>query len=627
MNHYEGDDDLITAEEEKYYSADISPEDLKSLKDLKNFRDFDRAAGPEDRRASEAVAGYGEPDMDAEIDRAMARRARKRRKERRTRNIFITILVVLLLAVICFAYAAVLVPQDTDLPWPAFLGARPEKVPQVLSFLDRKPGDGAITIVDTEKETQAETGGSAAAEAGSADDGAAAEAGSADDGAAEDGSADGGAPAAEDTSEAAPPAKAQTAVSDTYADTVAQAQLLAQMYDYDGAIGLLQGIPDYQTDQTITDAISQYQAAKDSCVAVDVNTVPHIFYHSLVNDPSRAFDPDVMGQGQADGFNAWMVTTDEFDQITQRLYDAGYVYVRLRDLVVETKDEDGTPHFAPNTSLMLPEGKKAIVLSVDDLSYYHSYEPAGYPDKLVLDDQGQVKCHMTDAAGQESLGDYDVVPRLNTFLARHPDGCYKGARGLIALTGYNGVFGYRTDTDYVKKEHLMEDQAAWLAAHPDYNFDQEVADAKKIAEALKSEGWEFASHTWGHLSVTDKTADELKADNEKWVATVQPIVGPTDTIIFAHGNDIGDWEGYKDDNDKYDYYSSAGYHFFCNVDGSVPNWVQITDRYVRQGRIDVDGYRLWLCMNGEDTSLSQLIDTSGIFNSQRPTPVVANGQS
>ena len=41
------------------------------------------------------------------------------------------------------------------------------------------------------------------------------------------------------------------------------------------------------------------------------------------------------------------------------------------------------------------------------------------------------------------------------------------------------------------------------------------------SNALKEEGWEFASHTWGHLSVTDKTVDELKTDNEKWVANVQ----------------------------------------------------------------------------------------------------------
>jgi hypothetical protein len=322
-----------------------------------------------------------------------------------------------------------------------------------------------------------------------------------------------------------------------------------------------------------------------------------------------------------------MVTVKEFDQITQKLYDSGYVYVRLRDLVTQTTDADGTVHFAANTELKLPEGKKAIVLSVDDCSYYHSYEAAGFPEKLVLDENGNVKCLYTDAAGNTSVGDYDVVPRLNTFLEAHPDGAYHGARGILAMTGYNGVFGYRTDTDYLVKEHLMEDQSAWLNAHPDFNFDQEVAEATKIADALKEEGWEFASHTWGHLSVTDKSVEALKADNEKWVATVQPIVGPVDTIIFAHGNDIGSWEGYAG-NEKYDYFNSVGYHFYCNVDGSVPYWVQITDGYVRQGRIAVNGMQMWRVISGtaKKNVFEQLFDVKSVFDERRPTPVSATGR-
>lgn len=598
---------------------DYDDEDLITEDDMKYYNPLDLSESmPED-----GVFDEHEGELDREIDNAMARRARRRKKDRMVRTVFITLIIVIIALAASFAYARILVPQDSDLPWPSFLGERPSKVPEVFSFLARSGNgnDGEVTIVTKSSETQA-------AGEGQQESAAAEEAGAKIDAESETSQET----SEKDTSQTSEKATetqqaVQTAASDEYADQVAQAELLAEQYDYTGAIKLLKDIPGYQKDQTITDAISQYRTERENCVPVDVTTVPHIFYHSLVNEPSLAFNPDVMGQGQADGFNAWMVTTDEFDQVTQRLYDAGYVYVRLRDLVVETKDADGTPHFEPNTKLMLPEGKKAIVLSVDDLSYYHSYEPAGYPDKLVLDDEGNVKCHMVDASGQESLGDYDVVPRLNTFLEEHPDGCYKGARGLIALTGYNGVFGYRTDTDYVKREHLMEDQAAWLNAHPDFDFDKEVADAKVIAQALKDEGWEFASHTWGHLSVTDKTAQELKADNDKWAATVQPITGPTDTIIFAHGNDIGSWEGYSSDNDKYAYYNSVGYHFYCNVDGSVPYWVQITDRYVRQGRVDVDGYRLWLCRNGQDTSLSKLIDTDGIFSDQRPTPVVANGQS
>jgi hypothetical protein len=374
-------------------------------------------------------------------------------------------------------------------------------------------------------------------------------------------------------------------------------------------------------------AISEYEATKATCVAVDVTTVPHIFYHSLINDTDRAFNVSVLGQSAVDGMNAWMTTVEEFDKITQSMYDNGYVFVRLRDLVVETVDENGNVSFTPNTNLMLPPGKKAVVLSVDDLSYYHSYGAAGYPDKLILDENGDVKCHYVTADGTEEVGDFDVVPRLNTFLEDHPDGAYKGARGMIALTGYNGVFGYRTDIDYEVQENLMSDQQKWLDEHPDFNREEDIEQATIIANALKDEGWEFASHTWGHLSVTGKTAEQLATDNEKWVNNVQDIVGPVDTIIFAHGNDIGDWEGYSSDNEKYAYYKSVGYNFFCNVDSSVPYWVQISDQYVRQGRIDLDGYVLYRASQGQTTVLDDFFTASEVFDTRRPTPVIANGES
>ena len=229
--------------------------------------------------------------------------------------------------------------------------------------------------------------------------------------------------------------------------------------------------------------------------------------------------------------------------------------------------------------------------------------------------------------GTEEVGDFDVVPRLNTFLEEHPDGAYKGARGMIALTGYNGVFGYRTDVDYRDRTNLMSDQAKWLEEHPEFSWEADVEQAKVIAEAIKESGWEFASHTWGHLSVTNKTVDELRIDNEKWVNTVQNIVGPVDTIIFAHGNDIGDWQDYRADNEKYQYFKGAGYNFFCNLDGSTPYWVHIRDNYVRQGRINLDGYMLYQSSQGNTTVLDHMFRASQAFDSTRPTPVVANGEA
>ena len=529
---------------------------------------------------------------------AEERRRRRQQRRRKERNMRIAFLSVLLL-IIVIAAAAVVVP--------GYILKKNSGATANNSSGGSQP-ENAVIVEETESATEA-----AANAAGS---------GSQNGSTSENDTA----PETSGENTSTPVTEPATEASGTE-DILSEAELMASGYDYDGANELLKSVSGDENNAEVTAAIQKYTSEKESCVPVDVTTVPHIFYHSLINDTSSAFNVSALGQSTVDGMNAWMTTVGEFDSITQQLYDNGYVYVRLRDLVVETRDADGTVHFEPNSNLLLPEGKKAIVLSVDDLSYYHSYEAASYPDKLVLDENGKVKCHYVKPDGTEEVGDFDVVPRLNTFLEEHPDGAYKGARGMIALTGYNGVFGYRTDVDYRDRTNLMSDQAKWLEEHPEFSWEADVEQAKVIAEAIKESGWEFASHTWGHLSVTNKTVDELRIDNEKWVNTVQNIVGPVDTIIFAHGNDIGDWQDYRADNEKYQYFKGAGYNFFCNVDGSTPYWVQIRDNYVRQGRINLDGYMLYQSSQGNTTVLDHMFRASQAFDSTRPTPVVANGEA
>ena len=192
--------------------------------------------------------------------------------------------------------------------------------------------------------------------------------------------------------------------------------------------------------------------------------------------------------------------------------------------------------------------------------------------------------------------------------------------GVIDLAQLHGG----EDEQYIEQLRSLTDKPVIRAFCVDGPGD--IAQAKVIAQAIMDEGWEFASHTWGHISVTGADAGTLQVDNEKWINNVSNIVGPTDTIIFAHGNDIGDWQEYSPDNPKYNYYRSAGYYFYCNVDGSVPYWVQIRGNYVRQGRINMDGYMLYQASTGQTDVLNSLIDPVSVFDSRRPTPVIANGQ-
>lgn len=410
--------------------------------------------------------------------------------------------------------------------------------------------------------------------------------------------------------------------SDT-AEVMAEADLLAQQYDYDGAMAKLMEILGYENDSAVVTKIAEYQSTKDSCVPVNPETVTHIFYHSLVVDPEKAFDQSVPGW---EGFCQWMTTVDEFNQITQQMYDNGYVLISLKDLATVTTDADGTVHFENSSPVMLPPGKKAFVLSLDDTCYYHSYDNHGIASRIVLGEDGKPTCEYIQDDGTVVTGDYDCVPLLDKFIEEHPDAAYKGARGTIALTGYNGILGYRTDGTYGDPNDDGEplgyvrdkQQQEWLDKHPDFNWEKECQDAKTVADALKAEGWTFASHTWGHHKVADLSYEGLVKDTERFQKYVDPLIGGTDMIIFAHGQDLTSGGDYTADNQKFTYLKSKGYNYFCNVD-SAQYFVQIRDNYVRQGRRNLDGYRLWNDVHGEVNKTSDLFDAKSVLDPKRTT--------
>ena len=206
-------------------------------------------------------------------------------------------------------------------------------------------------------------------------------------------------------------------------------------------------------------------------------------------------------------------------------------------------------------------------------------------------------------------GDFDVVPLLDRFVEAHPDFSYHGAKGTIALTGYNGVLGYRTsEITYGSKDPAKVDPEIYKKWPKTYMYqnihiEEDRIKAKQVADAMKAEGWKFASHTWGHMrmeDVVDKSTGSINGerftrDTSWWEAEVKPIIGDTDIIIFAFGSDIGSWRGYTETNDAYKYLKSHGFSYFCNVDGSTLAWVQMKSSvngdsgYLRQGRVNLDG--------------------------------------
>ncbi len=421
------------------------------------------------------------------------------------------------------------------------------------------------------------------------------------------------------TSSQTPESTETSSAADSTETIIAQARTMATQYDFDGAAELLYAVPNYEENPEIVSLIADIETQKSNLVEWTPYDITHVFFHSLVVDPARGFSltGDSGWDSGTAGFCQWMTTVDEFNSIINQMYERGYVIVSLYDMVEETVDESGYTHMSAK-NIYLPQGKTPFVISFDDLSYYHSYDGRGCASKMIIGEDGKPTCEYIDANGVTQVGDYDYVPILDKFLEEHPDFSYKGAKGTIALTGYNGILGYRTDYCYRDRVELDADQEAWLAAHPDFNWDEECANAKAVADCLKADGWTFASHTWGHIHIGEVDMQRLQTDTEKWLQYVEPLVGDVDIIIFAHGQDLAAWNEDYGSAEKFTYLKSQGFNIYCNVDSSK-YFVQLEDGFLRMGRRNLDGYRLWWAVYGDNDKTEDLYDSSIAIDPLRPT--------
>ena len=192
----------------------------------------------------------------------------------------------------------------------------------------------------------------------------------------------------------------------------AQANRLAAQYDYDAAIELLKGQPGFDRSDRRKILVASYEKTKAGCSPYAIDQITHVFFHTLVRDDAKAFD----GDEDMDGYNQVMTTISEFNSIIQQMYNRGYVMVSMHDMVEVA--EDGS---VATKEIRLPAGKKPFVLSQDDCSYYHYMAGDGFAEKLIVDENGKVKNSYIEDDGSVSIGDYDVVPLIDTFVESHPD--------------------------------------------------------------------------------------------------------------------------------------------------------------------------------------------------------------
>jgi hypothetical protein len=217
--------------------------------------------------------------------------------------------------------------------------------------------------------------------------------------------------------------------------------------------------------------------------------VEELFVHPLVIRPRLAFTSDTLGEG----FQSYFVTALEFARILDQLWHKGWTLVDI--------------HEAAAGRVRVPVGRKPLVLEEDDVNYYRYFRGRGLARRLVLAN-GRVRAELPNGA----LSDQDVVPMVEQEVAKHPEFSADGAKGVLGLTGYEGLFGEHHAKTRAARERLRM-LVHWLVDH----------------------GWTIASHTWGHIDLSTNSLSSIAWDTAQWKSLADPVIGRTDVLIYPFG--------------------------------------------------------------------------------------------
>lgn len=293
--------------------------------------------------------------------------------------------------------------------------------------------------------------------------------------------------------------------------------------------------------------------------------VCHLFTHCLIANPKIAFKK---GNDMAVHYDADCILPVEFERALAELYKNDFVLCDISD-TYEIKNDK-----AARKDFLFPKGKKPLILSFDDVVYDVKKSGKGMADRLVLKD-GKI---MSETFGGEICENNEFVGILENFISAHPDFSHNGAKGIICLTGFSGILGYRTQEGSENRQ-------------------SEIAKAKAVVEALKESGWKFASHSFAHGHMKKMTAEKMAQDIKKWNDQVASIVGKTDLYVYPYGEWVisKSQNGVTQTSKKHLALANAGFKVFFGVGGN-PFYSYLPyngeDKYLFMDRCPIDGTTL-----------------------------------
>lgn len=307
-------------------------------------------------------------------------------------------------------------------------------------------------------------------------------------------------------------------------------------------------------------------------IYAESNTIEHLSFTPLMSFPESALNPKNELNSMHD---LTQITHNEFQKILYELYEKNYILIDIEQLinldnlqpVIQTLDK-------------LPQNKKPILISFNNVSYKNNHKNSGSIDKIIIDRSNQLASYTARKSIQDRVQyNNDFILILENFISTHPDFSYNNARGIIFLTGENGLLGYNTSSKNVKSKF-------------------ESKKAHTVLSHLKSLGWEIGSNNYSYKSLNDISDMEFMKEQSLWNKEIKPIIGSTQLFSFPNG-----------EIDKINLLLENNFNLFFSFDNTQPRIVY-SDGYATLYSRQVNGNTL----RNMSKEFSHLFDCNKVYD-------------
>lgn len=268
---------------------------------------------------------------------------------------------------------------------------------------------------------------------------------------------------------------------------------------------------------------------------------------SLSFNTLMAFPEKALGDNNnlSASFDESKITISEFKNILYELYKNNYVLISINQ-IIDSKTLEQIP-------LKLPKNKKPILLVFDNVSYKSNYQNLGEIDKIIIDRNNNLATYTTKKSIQDRVAyDNEFILILENFIKQFPDFSFNGAKGIIFLTGENGILGYNTN-------------------HKNASSKYESKRVSEVIKKLKSLGWQFGCNNYSYKLDSSLSDMEFAKDLSLWNAEVSPLIGTTNLYAYPYGEN-------DENSSKQELLITSGFKIFFEC--GDPNPIQkVSDTY------------------------------------------------